>query len=138
MILTLRNPNKETPMLRHLKHAPVTIAALLLTFFFVVSSVAADGIKDRMKNRLPAINALKDQGVIGENNKGYLEFKKSEAAQKQLVDEENDDRLKVYTAIARQQGATPELVGSRRAIQIAEIASPGTWLQKPDGSWYQK
>lgn len=125
-------------MFSDFKHKPFIIIALLLSFFFTVSCFAAEGIKDRMKNRLPAINALKDQGVIGENNKGYLEFRQSRADQKQLVDEENADRLKVYTAIAGQQGASPDLVGSRRAIQIAEIASPGTWLQKTDGSWYQK
>lgn len=125
-------------MVRHCKHKSVIITVLLLSFFFTVSCFAAEGIKERMKNRVPAINGLKAEGVIGENNKGYLEFRQNKADQKQLVDDENDDRLKVYTAIAKQQGASPELVGSRRAIQIAEIAASGTWLQKADGSWYQK
>lgn len=34
--------------------------------------VIAGGIKERMKERLPVIAELKTQGIIGENNKGYL------------------------------------------------------------------
>jgi uncharacterized protein YdbL (DUF1318 family) len=46
--------------------------------------------------------------------------------------------MKVYEAIAKQQGGTAELVGKRRAIQIAEKAETGEWLQNEQGAWYQK
>ena len=51
---------------------------------------------------------------------------------------ENSDRQKVYEAIAAKEGTSPELVGRRRALQIAENASAGTWLQAADGSWSRK
>lgn len=99
----------------------------------------ADDIKTRMQQRLPTIVKLKSDGVIGENNKGYLEFvpgatKKDEG----VVSAENNDRLTVYTAIAKQQGTSPQLVGERRAIQIGQNASGGEWLQDASGKWYKK
>jgi uncharacterized protein YdbL (DUF1318 family) len=98
---------------------------------------AAD-IKQRMIARLPIIKSLKDQGLVGENNMGYLEFigKKKEKAD--VVEAENKDRRQVYEAIAKQQSTTIELVGKHRAVQIAEKAMPGEWLQDANGKWYQK
>ena len=44
----------------------------------------------------------------------------------------------VYGAIAKQQGTTAALVGQRRALQIADNAKPGEWLQDAGGKWVQK
>ena len=57
---------------------PVLILGLLITDLY---ASAAD-IKQRMIARLPIIKSLKDQGLVGENNMGYLEFigKKKEKA----------------------------------------------------------
>ncbi|MGB3209123.1 MAG: DUF1318 domain-containing protein [Desulforhopalus sp.] len=105
---------------------------------FMTTSVHSAGIKERMADRIPAINSLKDQGVIGENNKGFLEYRTGDKPQSQLIADENKDRGLVYGAISRQQGASPTLVGERRANMIAEIGKPGHWFQKADGSWYKK
>lgn len=95
-------------------------------------------LKSRMRARLPVINDLKTRAVAGENNQGYLVMLKGQTEKKDVVTAENADRLKVYQAIARQQGTTAELVGQRRAIQIAKKTAPGQWLQNPKGQWYQK
>jgi hypothetical protein len=55
-----------------------------------------------------------------------------------LVKAENRDRQLVYQAIARQQGTTAAVVGRRRALQIAENARPGEWLQDASGTWHRK
>ena len=55
-----------------------------------------------------------------------------------VVAAENADRRDVYKAIAKQQGATVEVVGKRRALQIAEKASPGEWIQDKSGQWIKK
>ena len=107
-----------------------------LCFSFICQ--AEGGIKDRMKARIPVITTLKDQGIIGENNKGSLEFRNNDRSQAALIDAENKDRNAVYAAIARQQGVSVDLVSSRRAAKIAQMAKPGIWLQAPSGSWYQK
>jgi uncharacterized protein YdbL (DUF1318 family) len=104
----------------------------------VTGTAWANGLKQRMQSRLSAIVDLKQRGVIGEDNKGFLSFMKGKNENKEVVDAENKDRRTVYQAIAQKQGTTVELVGQRRAIQLAEKANPGEWLQKPDGKWYQK
>ncbi len=112
----------------------IALTALLGTAF----TVQADSIKDRMLARIPAINALKDKGVVGENNKGFLEFRTADTSQQKLINEENKDRKSVYGAIAQKQQVDIALVGQRRAKQISDIGSKGHWFQKPDGAWYQK
>ena len=116
------------------------ISVMLLFFTAIALSAAAWGqdIKDRMRDRLPAIVALKKAGAVGENNKGYLESRSPSTNQKGVVDAENQDRRLIYAAIAKKQNTTPELVGQRRALQIAEKADPGTWIQDTSGRWRQK
>lgn len=117
------------------------VAAILLsTLFFLCTHAfaeSADELKNRMLERLPEINQLKESGVIGEKSDGFLGFV-SGAADTAVVAAENDDRRKVYTAIARQQGVSPDIVGNRRALQISQKAEPGTWLQDSNGTWHQK
>jgi uncharacterized protein YdbL (DUF1318 family) len=115
------------------------IAAGLLFLAIIVLAATAWGqdIKARMRSRLPAIVELKKAGVVGENNQGFLVIRKS-TDQKSLVNAENQDRRTIYTAIAKKQNTTLELVGRRRAIQIAAKADPGTWIQNANGQWSQK
>ena len=105
--------------------------------FFSASAFCAD-IKARMKDRLPRIIELKAAGIIGENSQGFLAFVGSNQSEQALVEAENQDRQIVYAAIAKQQGVTAEVVGQRRALQIAENAKPGEWLQDAGGKWVQK
>ena len=112
----------------------LTLALVLLAAF---NSHGAS-IKDRMVARIPSINTLKDKGIIGENNQGFLEFRSKDQSQKQMVQDENKDRGAVYGAIAQKQGVSAELVGQRRAKQIAEKGSPGHWYQDSKGKWYKK
>jgi uncharacterized protein len=105
---------------------------------FMVTVVHSASIKDRMAARIPAINALMDQGAIGENNKGFLEYRTGSKPQQQIVADENSDRGIVYDAISKQQGAPAALVGERRAAMIVKNGQAGHWYQKPDGTWYKK
>jgi uncharacterized protein YdbL (DUF1318 family) len=114
------------------------LAFLLIGFFIAGPALSADDIKTRMKNRLPAILELKTKGIVGENNKGYLEFIGGKKEKADIVAAENEDRHTVYAAIAKQQDTTAELVGKRRALQISQKADPGDWLQDGSGKWYQK
>lgn len=116
-----------------------------LPVFFMIALVAgtlapagAQNLKERFKSRLPAILKLKAQGIIGENNKGFLEYLGSQRPDQAVVNAENADRKKVYTAIAKQQGTSAAAVGTRRALQIAQKAKPGEMLQNAGGKWYKK
>ena len=115
------------------------VVAALVAGVFLMSGAAISGdIKQRMKDRLPEIIRLKASGVIGETNQGLLAFVGDNRQKQALVDAENKDRQLVYTAIAKQQGTTAAVVGQRRALQIAEKAKPGEWLQNTSGKWIQK
>ena len=109
------------------------LAALLLA-----QTVLADDIKDRMKARLPVITELKAQGLLGENNKGFLEFRGGQQPKADVEQAENADRAAVYKAIAQRQKTTPTFVGQARAAQIAEKEPAGFWIQDPGGAWKKK
>lgn len=114
------------------------ILLFLITFFLSGSIAQSASIKERMASRIPAINALKAKGTIGENNKGFLEFRGKNQPQKDVINAENKDRLQVYKAIGKKQGASSALVGQRRAKAIAQKSKPGHWYQKSDGKWAKK
>ena len=113
---------------------PVFILGILITNAYSSSKA----IKQRMIDRLPVIKSLKAQGIIGEDNAGYLEFVGQKKEKADVIQAENKDRKLVYGAIAKQQGTTVELVGKHRAIQLANKAQPGEWLQDAQGKWYKK
>jgi hypothetical protein len=114
---------------------------LVLIFTLVLglaaSAALAGPLKDRFIARKPVVAALLADGTVGENNQGYLEFR-GPRKQADVVAAENKDRATVYAAIAKKTKTTPDLVGQRRAAQVAQQAPSGTWLQKPDGTWYRK
>ena len=127
-----------------MKKMAFLLAGMLVCGMFaaVPEAVAAESaatIKANMQKRLPAINALLKRGVVGEGNNGYLAVLGTLTADEQkVVDAENQDRKTVYAAIARKEGATPEQVGQRRALQIAERAPAGTRIQNAEGKWLTK
>lgn len=110
----------------------------LLCFFFVVPAAQSASVKDRMAARIPEINSLKDKGLVGENNLGYLEYRTAARPNEELINAENKDRKSVYAAIGKNQGAAPDLVGKRRAKMIADSGVAGRWYEKADGTWYKK
>lgn len=115
---------------------------LFATLLFGAAVVRAEdlgGVKARMEQRLGSVNGLKDRGVAGENNQGFLEARgNANGGDQKMISDENADRRTVYAAIAAQTGATPDAVGRQRAQQIASIARPGHWIQDASGAWRQK
>ena len=115
----------------------------ILLLIGAVSAIQAAGanlgaIKERMKDRLPTIKALKVQEIVGENNHGYLQFLGKGRENESVVTSENADRKKVYEAIAAQQNVSLDVVERHRAAQIRENAEAGMWLEDAKGNWYQK
>jgi uncharacterized protein YdbL (DUF1318 family) len=115
--------------------AGLLLAGLIIAF---TTPAWAGDIKARMRARLPVIVSLKAQGIVGENNQGYLTILKKNTDKKAVIAAENEDRRKIYTVIAKKQGTTPALVGQRRALQIANKADPGTMVQDAGGAWSKK
>lgn len=114
------------------------VAAMVLGTV-VVRAEDLGAVKARMEQRIAPLNGLKDRGVAGENNQGFLEARGNASPDDQrIIGEENADRRAVYAAIAAQTGATADAVGRQRAQQIASIARPRHWIQDPSGAWRQK
>lgn len=114
------------------------LAALCLLTVPAFAQSAAD-IRRRMEQRLPQIDALKAQEVLGENNRGFLEERKGgTAGAAAVVSDENRDREAVYALIARETGASADSVGRARAKQIASSSRSGVWVQDEAGAWKKK
>ena len=119
----------------------LTIIRILIVVFMtavLLSPAQAEDIKSRMLKRLPEIKKLKRQGLIGENNRGYLEFVSSQKKKQALIESENKDRRNIYSRIAGQHNTPLQVVEKHRAARIEKNARLGEWLQDAAGKWYQK
>jgi len=113
-------------------------AALCLLTVSAFAQNAAD-LRQRMAQRLPAIDSLKTAEAVGENNRGLLELRPAAKAEAgAVVAAENSDREAVYAIIARETGASPDSVARARAKQIAANSRPGVWVQDESGQWKKK
>lgn len=120
----------------------IRIWSLMLCVLLVPVLAAANPVADatqRMKDRLPQLDALKEEGSIGEAATGYLAVR-TELSKRltDLVTAENADRKTVYAAVAERTGQSLEEVGQQRALRIIDIAASGVWVQDARGAWVQK
>lgn len=123
----------------YLKKSILSVFILFATLLVITATFAsASGIQDRMKARIPQLTELKNSGIIGENNQGYLEYLNGKSGEEKLVNSENGDRKKVYTAIGKKQKVTAAQVGQRRAAQLSQQSIKGHWYQDKAGKWSQK
>ncbi len=101
-----------------------------------------DRLMNAVRDRREKISEFRTKGIFGENNQGLLELRvppaETTADAVLLMTAENADRTKLYGIIAGEQKTTPEFVATRRAARAAEKATPGTWLQNPEGVWSKK
>lgn len=111
---------------------------MALLMFAGLVFVAADGYGMDSKQRLAIIKGLKLKGIVGENNKGLLEFKAGDKSAAAVVNEENAERTKAYADVAKKTGASAAAVGAQRADQIAKEESSGVWIQDAKGAWSKK
>lgn len=117
----------------------LALVALLCVAAVSAFAESAADIRRRMEQRLGAIDALKAQEVIGENNRGFLEQPPSgKGGGASVIAEENRDREQVYALIARETGASADAVGRARAKKIAANSHGGVWIQDESGQWKKK
>ncbi len=103
------------------------------------ASAQEPGLKQRLEQRLPAVDDLRRRQVVGETNTGLLEVRGPATPDEQaLVAAENSDRAAVYRAIAQRSETTPETVGKARAKQIAAASARGVLVQDENGTWAEK
>lgn len=121
-----------------------TFLRLVLAFGLLASGALAlhaqdlGAVKSRMSQRLNQLDALKRDGAIGENNRGFVEVRGGSGDAASVVTAENSDRETVYAAIAKQSGTSAEAVGKARARKIAGESASGVWVQNDAGQWAKK
>jgi uncharacterized protein YdbL (DUF1318 family) len=113
-----------------------------------VSNPAIRALKDSMKTRFPSLKPYYDAGNIGETNKGLLEVRdetglnlQSKGALRNLVKDENGDRMKLYAEVAKAMNIEASQIDRIQKIFATEwenTAAAGWWVQKDDGSWAKK
>ena len=113
----------------------VASATVLVSPAFADEASAA---KSRMRERVPAIDKLKLSGVVGENNRGFLEVKNQAPNADDIVGAENDDRRTVFEDTAKRTGGSVVSVGKAFARQIAGASAKGVWVQAENGQWAKK
>ena len=117
----------------------ITLFAALCVLTVSVLAENATDIRRRMEQRLPQIDALKAQEVVGETNRGLLDERKPGVANAAgVVADENRDREAVYAYIAKETGSSADAVGRARAKQIAANSRAGVWVQDETGRWIKK
>jgi len=102
------------------------------------------------KTRFNSLQELMVKGCIGENNRGYVEYRPCPACESdsqllgkvgKLIQEENRDRQTIYKAIVEQNNldANNLAVLEKGYGEVRQERAPsGTFIQKDDGSWVQK
>lgn len=113
-----------------------------------VSTPAIRALKESLKNRFPSLKPYFDGGNIGETNKGLVEIRdeaglnlKDKAALRNLVKDENADRMKLYAEVAKAlaiESSQIEKIQKIFAEEWAKSAAPGWWVQQEDGTWVRK
>ena len=101
-------------------------------------------IEKALKNRQARyyqLQSLKQEGLVGENNRGYVTDLKNNPAAAALTAEENQDRRVLYEALAEQNKLGSEgLLEVQRAFADVqrEKAGSGDMVQSSSGEWRKK
>jgi hypothetical protein len=130
-----------TPIIRilFLRSLPLVLLSLMLAPLAPLHATEKVTIQRRLSQRLPAIDAIKLSGRVGENRNGYLEARgELTKNEEKLVDEENGDRRKIFAIVSIKTNTATTTVGATRARQIVERSRRGIWLQNESGEWFQK
>ena len=91
--------------------------------------------------RYHGLQQWKLQGVVGENNQGFVQTLKPSPEAEGLVSQENQDRRVIYQAVAEQNGLGPSGLAQVQSV-FGEVqrgkAKAGEWIQLRSGEWAQK
>ncbi|MGE0269197.1 MAG: YdbL family protein [Candidatus Omnitrophota bacterium] len=133
------------------RHTFLFLYTILILGTIPVNSYAADyNIKqmtpevtvalENRRSRYDQIQDLKKQGLIGENNQGYISVLKHKVEIVDVIEAENRDRKVIYETIASQNqlgGAINKIEKVFASVQ-REKAQAGEKVQLENGNWVSK
>jgi uncharacterized protein YdbL (DUF1318 family) len=113
-----------------------------------VSNPAIRALKDSIADHLAALMPALNAGQIGLSNKGLVEIRdeaglnlQAKAALRNLVKEDNADRMKLYAEVAKAlniEASQIERIQKIFAENWIKGAAAGWWVQNEDGAWVKK
>jgi len=109
------------------------IRGLLLAAALILTPVGSVAYAD-------ALDDARSSGAVGERFDGYLAIRDpaAPASVRQLVEDVNAKRRKVYSDVSTREGTTLDAVGRIYAREIVKNVPPGTWILREDGQWVRK
>ncbi len=101
---------------------------------------AVEAALESRRNRFDQLAGFKAKGVVGENNKGYVEYLGGDDAAKALVEAENSDRRVIYQTIAEQNDLKDAIATIEKVFAQVQRdkAQSGEKIQAEDGQWGSK
>ncbi len=94
------------------------------------------------RGRYGRLDQFKQDGIVGENNRGYVEVLEQGLPEaRAMVSEENEDRRTIYRTIAEQNNLSKdalEVIEEVFAEVQREKAAPGEMIQTKEGRWVKK
>jgi len=120
--------------------AALTAVALMTTAAGVTALTATPAAADIAASK-SRVDAAKKQGIVGEQNDGFLGFVRSssDAALNAAVEEINAGRRDVYAQAAAKNGVSVEAAGQSAFVNvIVKKVSAGDYYQDASGNWVQK
>ena len=95
---------------------------------------------ENRRNRFDQLKNLKARGIVGEDNRGYVEMLGNDSSAASLAESENHDRKVIYKAIEVQNNLSGEMETIEKVFAQVQRdkASPGDKIQMEDGAWVVK
>lgn len=114
-----------------------------------VSTPAIRALEDSMAKRFTSLKPFYKRGVLGENNRGYLEIHdesglsvKERSELRKLVTAENRDRKNLYKEILEANELDDQFLDEVEGLFAnswrEENVISSTWIQEDNGKWVQK
>jgi uncharacterized protein len=116
-----------------------TALILLGAMPLCVAAQTKSELRERMSQRYPRLQELREKGDVGETYRGYVEAVEDVSSElEELIAAENADRRALYGIIAEDAGTTAEAVGRINAKRILDDADGELYYKTQEGVWVQK
>lgn len=122
-------------------------ASLIVLVFFMTCVFSAtvfaqnkDEVTANMRDRYPALQEAKNNGLVGEAWTGLVALVDAGASSdvQALANAENSDRRALFRIIAEETSASIEEVARQNRIRMYRLAEDDHFLQGKDRQWVRK
>lgn len=118
-----------------------TVTAQATPYDIKEMTPAIQQVLDARKARHSELRRLKSEGLLGEDNQGFVKVLADDPMAQELARAENTDRQVIYEAIVEQHQLGSEGLAQVKAA-FAEVqrekAQAGVSIQLPSGEWVKK